>query len=134
MHVRDQPVVSLETVFVSQFCVMVTPIGSHANATITLVVYQHVAQPPPLHVTLTGNALAAGAKTSSGAHTRARARRYRAPRLIGRLGPRAAAARALLLQAAQTRIPRARGNAAGRCRLPWLRTTRPTRRRGLRTG
>jgi len=69
MHVRDQLAVSLETVFVSQDCVAVTPVGSQANATVTLVLYQSGEQPPPLHVTVIGAALAAGAKISSGRQT-----------------------------------------------------------------
>src|SRR5580765_8562976 len=88
MHVRDHPVVSEETVFVSQFCVMVTPVGSHANATVTLEVYQPVAHPPPLQETLTGNALAAGTMTSEAASTHP-ARKS----LIGGLPERAARAR-----------------------------------------
>jgi hypothetical protein len=62
-------------VFVSQPCVLITPVGSHANATVTAVVYQPVPQPPPLQVTLIGTALAAGTKTSIGAQTRASTRK-----------------------------------------------------------
>jgi hypothetical protein len=70
MQVRDQFAVSLVTVFVSQDCVVVTPAGSHANATVTLVLYQSGEQSPPLHVTEIGAALAAGTKMSSGTQTR----------------------------------------------------------------
>ena len=73
MHVRDQFAVSPVTVFVSQDCVPVTPVGSHANATVTLVLYQSGEQPPPLHVTETGAAPAAGTRISSGKQTRSNA-------------------------------------------------------------
>jgi hypothetical protein len=74
MHVLDQPAVSLDTVFVSHPCVCVTPVGSHANATVTLVLYQPGEQPPPLHDTEIGAALAADAKTSSERHTASKAK------------------------------------------------------------
>jgi hypothetical protein len=77
VQVRDQPVVSLETVLVSQFCVCITPVGSQENATVTLVVYQVLEHPPPLHATLIGTALAAGTKTSSGTQTSSNTRGYR---------------------------------------------------------
>ena len=74
MQVRYQFAVSLVTVFVSQDCVVVTPTGSHANATVTLVLYQSGEQPPPLHATEIGAALAAGTRISSGRQTRNSAR------------------------------------------------------------
>jgi hypothetical protein len=69
MHVLDQPLVSPDTVLVSQFWVCVTPVGSHAKATVTLSLYQPAAQPPPLHVTEIGAAAAGGANTRSGRQT-----------------------------------------------------------------
>jgi len=72
MHVRDHPGVSLERVFVSQLCVCVTPVGSHANATVMLVLYQSGRQPPPLHDTLIGAAPAEGTTTRSGTQTKKR--------------------------------------------------------------
>jgi hypothetical protein len=59
-QVRDQPAVSPVTVLVSHEAVCITPTGSHANATVMLVLYQSVEQPPPLHDTVIGAALAAG--------------------------------------------------------------------------
>src|SRR5436190_977372 len=70
MHVRDQFAVSPVTVFVSQDCVFVTPVGSQANATVMLVLYQSGEQASPLHVTETGAALAAGTRINSGTQTR----------------------------------------------------------------
>jgi hypothetical protein len=76
---------------VSHPCVIVTPVGSHANATVTLVLYQAVEQPPPLHVTVIGAALAAGGKTRSGKQTRSNAKGYR-QRLLISLPPRSESA------------------------------------------
>src|SRR5436853_312945 len=81
-QVRDQLAVSLETVLVSHPCVIVTPVGSHANATVTLTLYQSVEQPPPLQDTLIGAAPAVGTKTSSGRQTSSNATGYRQPALI----------------------------------------------------
>jgi hypothetical protein len=75
MHVRDQPLVSDVTVFVSQFCVDMTPVGSQVKATVTLVMYHPVPQPPPLHRTVMGTALAEGTTTSIGAQTSTSARK-----------------------------------------------------------
>jgi hypothetical protein len=69
MHVRDHPPVSLEMVFVSQLCVCVTPVGSHANATVMLILYQSGEHPPPLQDTEIGAAPAEGTTTRSGTQT-----------------------------------------------------------------
>jgi len=74
---RDQLAVSPETVLVSHPCVIVTPVGSHANATVTLTLYQSVEQPPPLQVTVIGAAPAVGGKTRSGKQIRSSATGYR---------------------------------------------------------
>jgi hypothetical protein len=57
-------------VWVSQPLVDVTPTGSQAKATVMLTLYQPDKHVPPLHVTVRGAALAAGAKISSGRQTR----------------------------------------------------------------